>query len=207
MAVELPDFGEELDGYPMLRRTLAKARATLAGTADGFTFGCPVDHTLMARLGVDPPALLDLAGRFEDDRDVLDALRARGIPPAADAWFDAHAVEDEVAGADGVYLRVRAAGDLPAEGAARVFAGADHGAEVDVAVLDAPPGTVPAPRTGSRAEVLVVVDGAALVTLGDHQARIVRAGEVVRVPAGRLWRWAVSGEVALRAVLVTVAGG
>jgi hypothetical protein len=42
----------ELEGYAWLPRMLDKARASLAGTAGRYQFGCPVDHTCMARLGV-----------------------------------------------------------------------------------------------------------------------------------------------------------
>src|SRR5215212_9954797 len=104
-------FGLELEGYAHLPRMLDKARATLAGTAGGYQFGCPVDHTCMARLGVAPDVVLDLAGRHADDAAVLAALRDHGIPPARDAWFDAGAVEDELQ--DGAYLRVRGRAELP----------------------------------------------------------------------------------------------
>jgi hypothetical protein len=85
----------ELEGHAWLPRMLDKARATLAGTAGSHPFGCPVDHTCMARLGIAPELVLDLAARHADDHAVLDALRAHGIPPAAEAWFDGPAVEDE----------------------------------------------------------------------------------------------------------------
>src|SRR5215212_9178065 len=78
-------FGLELEGYAHLPRMLDKARATLAGTAGRYEFGCPVDHTCMARLGVTPELVLELAARHADDRQVLEALRARGIPSARDA--------------------------------------------------------------------------------------------------------------------------
>src|SRR5436305_14239386 len=95
-----------LGGYAWLPRMLDKARATLAGTAGSYLFGCPVDHTCMARLGVSPELVLDLAGRHADDARVLDGLREHGIPSAKDAWFDAVAVEDQLQDED-VYLRVR----------------------------------------------------------------------------------------------------
>ncbi|MGA2010039.1 MAG: DUF5069 domain-containing protein [Solirubrobacteraceae bacterium] len=41
----------ELEGYAWLPRMLDRARATLAGTAGSYLFGCPVDHTCMARPG------------------------------------------------------------------------------------------------------------------------------------------------------------
>src|SRR4051794_39637962 len=81
-------FGLELEGYAHLPRMLDKARATLAGTAGSYQFGCPVDHTCMARLGVTPEIVLDLAALHADDRCVLRALRDHGIPSADEAWFD-----------------------------------------------------------------------------------------------------------------------
>src|SRR3954467_7563967 len=89
-------FGLELEGYAHVPRMLDKARAILAGTAGSYQFGCPVDHTCMARLGVTPEVVLDLAGAHADDADVLRALREHGIPSAREAWFDAVAVEDEL---------------------------------------------------------------------------------------------------------------
>ena len=50
----------ELEGYAWIPRMLDKARATLAGTAGPYLFGCPVDHTCMARLGIAPELVLDL---------------------------------------------------------------------------------------------------------------------------------------------------
>src|SRR6201995_4805350 len=84
----------ELEGYAWLPRMLDKARATLAGTAGTYQFGCPVDHTCMARLDVTPDLVLDLAARYADDRRVLQALRDHGIPSAREAWFDAVRVEE-----------------------------------------------------------------------------------------------------------------
>ena len=77
-------------------------------------------------------------------------LREHGIPPAAEAWFDARATEDELL--TGVYLKVR-----PRE------------------LLDEL-----RPRPDQR--VVAVEEGEALFFLGDRQMRIVRSGEVVRVP-------------------------
>src|SRR4051812_1205578 len=134
--VEPRPFGLELDGYAHLPRMLDKARATLAGTAGTYQFGCPVDHTCMARLGVVPDVVLELAARHADDRRVLREMREQhGIPAAKDAWFDAQAVEDELQG-EGIYLRVRRTGDLPRDQVGRVFAGAEHGADLDVTLVD-----------------------------------------------------------------------
>ena len=132
-------FEAELDGYAWLPRMLDKARASLAGTAGSYLFGCPVDHTCMARLGIAPELVLDLAARHADDHAVLDALRAHGIPLAAEAWFDGQAVEDELQ-ETGKYLRVRAREALPEAEGGRVFSGAEHGAALSVVLVDAAPG-------------------------------------------------------------------
>jgi Domain of unknown function (DUF5069) len=129
----------ELEGYAWLPRMLDKARATLAGKAGRYQFGCPVDHTCLARLGVTPELVLDLAARHADDRAVLGALRAHGIPPAAEAWFDGQAVEDELQ-QTGNYLRVRDQEELPEVEDGRGFSGAQHGAGVSVVFIDAAPG-------------------------------------------------------------------
>ena len=180
---------------------LDKARATLAGTAGSYPFGCPVDHTCMARLGIAPELVLDLAARHTDDHAVLDALRAHGIPSAADAWFDGQAVEDELQ-QTGNYLRVRARDALPEADGGRVFAGTEHGAEVSVVLIDAAPGDEQQPHVHPVEEVVVVQQGAATFFLGAQQARIVRAGEVVRIPAGARHRWTVTADSRLRAVAV-----
>src|SRR5436190_10039726 len=193
-------FGLELDGYAHLPRMLDKARATLAGTAGSYEFGCPVDHTCMARLGVAPDVILELAARHADDRRVLDALRARGIPSAEEAWFDAIAVEDELE--SGTYLRVRTGDALPDHGEGRVFSGAEHGAEVDVVLVEAAPGQGARVTPLTKAHVWVVHDGEATFFLGATQARVIRAGEVVRIPAGVAWRYRNTGENVLRAVVV-----
>src|SRR3954470_14586699 len=90
-------LGVELDGYAHLPRMLDKARATLAGTAGTYQFGCPVDPTCMAGLGAVPEVVLVPARRTAEDRRLLRELREQhGIPAAEDAWFDAQAVEDEL---------------------------------------------------------------------------------------------------------------
>ena len=179
---------------------LDKARATLAGKAGRYQFGCPVDHTCLARLGVTPEFVLDLAARHADDRAVLGALRAHGIPPAAEAWFDGQAVEDELQ-QTGHYLRVRNQDELPEVEDGRVFSGAQHGAGVTVAFIDAAPGHAQEPHAHTVKEVVAVQDGAATFFLGEQQARIVRAGEIVRIPAGVSHRW-VAEPSGVRAVAV-----
>ena len=188
----------ELEGYAWLPRMLDKARATLAGTPGSYLFGCPVDHTCMARLGIVPELVLELAARHGDDGAVLDALRAHGIPPAAEAWFDGQAVEDELQ-ETGNYLRVRARDALPEANGGRVFAGAEHGATVSVVLIDAAAGDGQEAHAHAVEEVVVVQDGSATFFLGSQQVRIVRAGEVVRIPARVPHRWVVAGDSRFRA--------
>src|SRR3954452_15733756 len=100
------DFADELEGYTYLPRLFDKARAQLSGNTSAPSFGCPLDHSCMARLGVYPEAVLELVtAHGDDDRAILAGLREHGIPPARDAWFDARAAEDELL--TGVYLKVR----------------------------------------------------------------------------------------------------
>ena len=172
----------QLDGYAWIPRMLDKARATLAGTNGTYIFGCPVDHTCMARLGVGPDLMLELAGRYGDDRDVLAALERHGIPSAQEAWFDGVAVEDELHDMD-LYVRVRKREQLPERDGAAVFAGADHGAQASVAILTLAPGDGQPCHSHPTEEVLVALTGQMTIFLGRHQARTIRAGEVARVPA------------------------
>ena len=100
------DFADELEGYAYLPRMFDKARARLSGDADAPPFGCPLDHSCLARLRVYPENVLELvSGNGDDDRAILGGLREYGIPPATEAWFDARATEDELL--TGVYLKVR----------------------------------------------------------------------------------------------------
>ena len=129
-----------------------KARAHLAGDTSAPMFGCPLDHSCMARLGVYPEdvlALVEVHG--EDDEAILAGLEEHGIPSREETWFDARATEDELL--TGVYLKVR-----PRE-------------KLDELK----------PREGHQ--VLAVERGEALISLGDKQKRIVRAGQVVRIPS------------------------
>jgi quercetin dioxygenase-like cupin family protein len=191
-----------LEGYAWLPRMLDKARAELAGVQTGFPFGCPVDHTCMARLGIDPALVRALVARHGgDDTASLAELRSRGIPPPDESWFDAPALEHALQ-RGGPYLRVRRAEALPDDTAAggRVFAGRDHGSRVSVVIIDAPPGHRQAPHTHPTEEVLVVHSGSVTCHLGEVQARTVTAGETVRVPAHAVHWLENRGREPLRAV-------
>jgi mannose-6-phosphate isomerase-like protein (cupin superfamily) len=148
---QVRDYAEQLDGYAYLPRMFDKARAKLAGDTSAPPYGCPLDHSCLARLRMYPDDVLDLVRiHGEDDSAILAGLQEHGIPSAEETWFDARATEDELL--TGVYLKVR-----PRE------------------LIDELK-----PRPGH--EVLAIEEGEAKITLGDRQMRIVRAGEVVRVP-------------------------
>lgn len=195
LAVEAPrPYDAELEGYAWLPRMLDKARAARAGTAGDHLFGCPVDHTCAARLGVPVELIADLAAEHADDAAVLDALRRHGIPPAGDAWFDAPAVEDEAAG--GTYLRVRHRDALPGG----AFHGEEHGADVSVVLVALAPGESQPAHRHPVAEVAVVTQGLAVARLGEYQARRLGPDEVVRIPADIPHRLENAGTETLRVV-------
>jgi mannose-6-phosphate isomerase-like protein (cupin superfamily) len=167
------DYAAELDGYAYLPRMFDKARAKLADDTDAPPFGCPLDHSCMARLGVYPEEVLDLVRiHGEDDRAILAGLEQRGIPSREETWFDARATEDELL--TGVYLKVR------------------PGEQIDEL----------RPRPGH--EVFAVEAGEALITLGERQRRIVRAGQVVRIPPELPHTVTSVGDVPLRMELIPV---
>ena len=144
-----------------------KARARLSGDTDAPPFGCPLDHSCMARLRVYPETVLELvSANGDDDRAILGRLREHDIPSPTEAWFDARATEDELL--TGVYLKVR-----PRDLLHELW-----------------------PRPGQR--VVAVNEGEALFFLGDRQMRIVRSGEVVRVPPELPHRIESIGEAPLR---------
>ena len=185
----------ELEGYAWLPRMLDKARARLAGTAGSYLFGCPVDHTVPA--GAPRARLAARPARSA----VLEAL-ARGNSIRSGRVVRWPGREDELE-ETGNYLRVRASEALPEADGGRVFTGAEHGAAVSVVLVDAAPGDdEQEAHMHPVEEVVVVQQGAATFFLGAQQARIVRAGEVVRIPAGVPHRWVVAGTSRLQAVAV-----
>jgi len=71
------DFAAELDGYEYLPRMFDKARARLSGDTDAPPFGCPLDHSCLARLRVYPENVLQLVRENgDDDRAILGGLRS-----------------------------------------------------------------------------------------------------------------------------------
>lgn len=191
-----------LEGYAWLPRMLDKARAEHDGVETGYPFGCPVDHTCMARLHITPELVRQLVARHGDDDDaILAELRSIGIPSAEEEYFDARALEDDL-GAGGPYLRVRAQEVLDRDRLAggAVFAGGEHGASVSLVVVEASPGERQPPHRHLTEEVTVVTSGRATFHLGEVQARTVTAGQIVRVPANISHWWENTGTDTLQAV-------
>ena len=197
-----------LGGYSWLPRMLDKARASSAGIDTGYPFGCPIDHTCMANLGIGPELVLELVARHvTDDTAILEELREHGIPPAEEACFDGGAIEQELQ-RGGPYLRVRNVEDLLLDAVAggRVFAGEEHGAGVTLVVIDAAPGYRQAAQVHPGAVVVHVHAGSAKFHLDGGQARIVTAGQVVRTPAA-VPHWLENcGDENLQATLAYTAG-
>jgi mannose-6-phosphate isomerase-like protein (cupin superfamily) len=83
-----------LEGYAWLPRMIDKARAARAGTLGDAVHPCPVDRRTLKQLGVSFEEFSAVIARTEGDEEVLEGLRALGIPSAEAAWFDALAWED-----------------------------------------------------------------------------------------------------------------
>jgi quercetin dioxygenase-like cupin family protein len=94
--------------------------------------------------------------------------------------------------------RVIGLDELPATATARELVGADHGgAGVCLIFLDAPPGHGPSLHRHPYEEIFVVQEGEATFT-ADGEERVVRAGEIVIVPAGVAHGFVNSGDGPLR---------
>jgi mannose-6-phosphate isomerase-like protein (cupin superfamily) len=88
--------------------------------------------------------------------------------------------------------------ELPATATARELVGADHGgAGVCLIFVDAPPGHGPSLHRHPYEEIFVIQEGEATIT-ADGEERVVRAGEVVIVPAGVAHGFVNSGDGPLR---------
>jgi hypothetical protein len=85
-----------LHGYAWLPRIIDKAGAARAGTLGSYVHPCPVDRQCLTLLGLDAQTFGDVVERCATDDEVLEALRALGIPSAQEAGFDAPAFEAEL---------------------------------------------------------------------------------------------------------------
>jgi quercetin dioxygenase-like cupin family protein len=91
---DLRPMDATLDGYAWLPRMIDKSRAARSGTLGTGVHPCPVDRRCLALLGIDVERFGDVVARSAHDAEVLAGLRAAGIAPAEEAWFDAPAWED-----------------------------------------------------------------------------------------------------------------
>lgn len=170
-----------LGGYPWLPRMADKARAAHAGTAGTYKYPCPIDHTLLAGLGLHPEVFQELALKADGD-DLVAGLQGLGVRSPQEAWFDPVALEDELM-ADGPYAKVVGVDDLPESDIAREFVGEDHGSGLTVILVEAPPGRGPNLHSHPYEELIITLEGEATFVVG-RSRRIVRAGSILVVPAG-----------------------
>lgn len=198
LAVDQPAAMDALlGGYPWLPRMADKARAAHAGTAGSYRYPCPIDHTLLAGLGVHPDVFQELALRADGD-DLVAALHELGVPSPQDAWFDPVALEDGLMEGE-PYAKVVDVDDLPESDIAREFVGEDHGSGLTVILVDAPPGRGPNLHSHPYEELIITLEGEATVAVGASR-RIVRAGSVLVVPAGAPHRFTNTGAGRLRQI-------
>ena len=102
--------------------------------------------------------------------------------------------------ADAREVRVIALDDLPPTTFSREFVGGDHGGTGACLIfVEAPPGGGPSLHRHPYDEIFVVEAGEATFT-ADGAERVVRAGEMVVVPAGVAHAFVNSGEGPLRQV-------
>jgi quercetin dioxygenase-like cupin family protein len=100
-------------------------------------------------------------------------------------------------------VRVIREDELPPSNIARELIGDDHAAGVSVILVDAPPGRGPSLHRHPYEEIFIVQEGEATFRLEDSE-RVVRAGEIVIVPAGEWHGFVNSGDGPLRQVDIHV---
>ncbi len=71
---------EIMGGYAILARAIDKCRATIAGTANGYNFDCPVDNMLFEFKGIDGEAFKTKASEGASDADLLAFINENGTP-------------------------------------------------------------------------------------------------------------------------------
>jgi mannose-6-phosphate isomerase-like protein (cupin superfamily) len=89
--------------------------------------------------------------------------------------------------------------ELPWSEIARELVGAEHGLDITLLFVDAPPGRGPAPHRHPYAEVFIVQEGEATFTV-DGEQKEVRAGDILVARAGQAHSFVNSGTGPLRQV-------
>src|SRR5438093_7432795 len=100
-------------------------------------------------------------------------------------------------------MQVLAEADLPLSRIARELVGTDRGVGVCLLFVDAPPGDGPSLHKHPYEEIFLMQEGEATVVAGGTE-RVVRAGEVVIVPAEMPHKFVNSGEGPLRQIDIHV---
>jgi quercetin dioxygenase-like cupin family protein len=88
---------------------------------------------------------------------------------------------------------------LPFVGMSHEFIGKNHGVEISMFLVTAPPGRGPRLHRHDYDEIIVVQEGKAVVTSGEEQ-REVQAGDIIAIPAGTPHKFVNSGETVLRQI-------
>jgi quercetin dioxygenase-like cupin family protein len=88
---------------------------------------------------------------------------------------------------------------LPFVGMSHEFHGEKEGAPFSAYIVDAKPGQGPPLHTHPYVEVAFTIEGCATITVGD-EAREVKAGGIVVIPAGTPHRFVNSGDTVLRQI-------
>ena len=98
-------------------------------------------------------------------------------------------------------MKVISQDELPFSRIAHEFVGADHDAGACLIFVDAPPGRGPGLHRHPYAEIFILQDGEGTFT-ADGAEQVVRAGELVIVPAGTPHKFTNSGDGQLRMISV-----
>ena len=88
---------------------------------------------------------------------------------------------------------------LPFQGMSYEFHGHKNGAPISAYIVNAPPGKGPPLHTHPYVETIFMIEGSALVTIGD-ETREASAGDIAIVPANTPHRFVNSGDTVLRQV-------
>jgi mannose-6-phosphate isomerase-like protein (cupin superfamily) len=88
---------------------------------------------------------------------------------------------------------------LPWSAIAHELVGAEHGIDITILFVDAPPGRGPSLHRHPYAEVLIVQEGEATFTLGEEE-REVRAGDIVVAHANQPHAFVNTGSGPLRQI-------
>jgi quercetin dioxygenase-like cupin family protein len=89
--------------------------------------------------------------------------------------------------------------ELPFVGMSYNFIGENHGAPFSAYIVNAQPGQGPPLHTHPYVEVAFTLEGSATITVGDD-AREVKAGGIVVIPANTPHRFVNSGDTLLRQI-------